>query len=65
MSDGPSSRPDAATAGGLVIGPMIGCAAAAHGLGSLLDLAVPLGLAGLFAGLVVGLALVHARFRRL
>jgi hypothetical protein len=28
-------------------------------------LAVPLGLAGLFVGLVVGFALVYARFRRL
>jgi len=44
---------------------MIGCAAAGYGLGSLLGLAVPLGLAGLFAGLVAGLALVYARFRRL
>jgi hypothetical protein len=43
---------------------MIAGAAAGYGLGSLLDLAVPLGLAGLFAGLVAGLALVYARFRR-
>jgi len=26
---------------------------------------VPVGLVGLFAGLIVGLALVHARFRRI
>jgi hypothetical protein len=44
---------------------MIGCAAAGYGLGSLAGLAVPLGLAGLFAGLVGGLAVVYARFKRL
>jgi hypothetical protein len=44
---------------------MVGCAAAGYGLGSLMDLAVVLGLVGLFAGLAVGLALVFARFRRL
>ena len=48
-----------------MIGAMIGCAAAGYGLGSLVGLAVPLGLAGLFAGLVAGLALVYARFRRI
>ena len=44
---------------------MVALAAAGYGLGSLVGLAVPLGLAGLFAGLVVGFALVYARFRRL
>lgn len=44
---------------------MVGCAALGYGLGSLVDLAVPLGLLGLFAGVFVGLALVHARFRRI
>jgi hypothetical protein len=44
---------------------MLGCAATGFGLGSLVGLAVPLGLAGLFAGLVVGFALVYARYRRL
>jgi hypothetical protein len=44
---------------------MIGCAAAGFGLGSLVGLAVPLGLIGLFVGLGAGLALVFARFRRL
>jgi hypothetical protein len=42
---------------------MIACAAAGFGLGSLVDLAVPAGLVGLFAGLVVGFALVYARYR--
>jgi hypothetical protein len=65
VSDISPSRADAAAAGGLVIGAMLGCAAVAYGLGSLVGLAVPAGLVGLFAGLVVGLALVYARFRRI
>jgi hypothetical protein len=44
---------------------MVAFAAAGYGLGSLVGLAVPLGLLGLFAGVIVGLALVHARFRRI
>jgi hypothetical protein len=44
---------------------MIGCAAAGFGLGTLVGLAVPAGLVGLFAGLVAGLALVYARYRRI
>jgi hypothetical protein len=46
-----------------MIGAILACAAAGYGLGSLLGIAVPLGLVGLFAGLVVGFAVVHARFR--
>jgi cation transporter-like permease len=65
VSDTTASRADAAAAGCLVIGAMAGCAAVAYGLGSLVGVAVPAGLAGLFAGLVVGLALVYARFRRI
>jgi hypothetical protein len=44
---------------------MVACTAAGYGLGSLVGLAVPLGLLGLFAGVIVGLAVVHARFRRI
>ena len=51
-------------AGLSVEGAMIVAAAAGYGLGSLVDLAIPFGLAGLFAGLIAGLALVYARFRR-
>ena len=65
MSETPPGRADAATAGALLIGAMLAFAAAGYGLGSLVGLAVPLGLAGLFAGLVVGFALVYARFRRI
>jgi hypothetical protein len=56
---------DAATAGVSLIGAIVAGALAGYGLGSLIGLAVPLGLIGLFAGLGAGLALVYARFRRL
>jgi hypothetical protein len=49
----------------MVIASLIVCAAAGYGLGALVGLEVPFGLAGLFAGFVLGLALVHARFRRI
>jgi hypothetical protein len=66
MTESPRGpRTDAATAGLTLVGAMIGCAAIGYGLGSLVGLAVPLGLAGLFVGLVGGLASVFARFRRL
>lgn len=65
MSTGRPTRVDAATAGMYLIGTMLGCAAVGYGVGSLFGAAVPLGLAGLFAGIVVGLALVHARYRRI
>lgn len=54
-----------ASAGGLFLGPMVGLAAMGYGLGSLVGAAVALGLVGLFAGLLAGFALVHARFREL
>jgi hypothetical protein len=47
----------------MMIGAIVACAAIGFGIGSLVGLAVPLGLAGFFAGLVVGFVLVHARFR--
>ncbi len=56
---------EAATAGALMVGAMLVCAGVGFGLGSLVGIAVPLGLAGLFVGLVVGFALVYARFRRI
>ena len=58
-------RADAATAGLTLVVLMVLFAAVGYGLGSLLELAVPLGLIGLFGGLAAGLALVFARFRRL
>jgi hypothetical protein len=65
MSQTPPGGADAAAAGAMLIAAMLACAAAGYGLGSLAGLAVPLGLAGLFVGLVVGFALVYARYRRL
>jgi hypothetical protein len=65
MTEIPPGRADAAAAGALLIGAIVACAAAGYGFGSLTGLAVPLGLAGLFVGIVVGFALVYARFRRL
>jgi hypothetical protein len=65
MREGPPTRADAATAGLSVVAAMIAGAAAGYGLGSLVGLAVPLGLIGLFAGLAGGFALVYARFKNL
>jgi Putative F0F1-ATPase subunit Ca2+/Mg2+ transporter len=61
----PQTGADAATAGFVLIASMLICAAAGFGLGSLFGAAVPLGLVGLFAGLVVGFLLVYSRYRRL
>lgn len=56
---------DAATAGMYLVGAMVGCGAVGFGLGSLVGLAVPIGLVGLFVGIVGGMVLVHARFKRI
>ena len=65
MSQEPPTRMDAATAGMALVGAMVGCGAVGLGLGSLVGLAVPLGLLGLFVGIVGGMVLVHARFKRI
>lgn len=59
------TRVDAATAGMHLVGAMVGTAALGYAAGSLIGIAVPLGLVGLFAGLVGGLFLVHARYKRI
>ncbi|MFN8161170.1 MAG: hypothetical protein U0R52_09055 [Solirubrobacterales bacterium] len=64
MSAGRGPGAQAASAGMMLIVTMVGCGAIAYGLGSLFGAAVPLGLAGLFVGLFVGLGLVYSRFRR-
>jgi hypothetical protein len=64
-SNRPPTRVDAATAGLSLIAAMIAGAVAGYGLGSLVGLAVPLGLIGMFGGIGAGLALVYARFKRL
>ena len=57
-------RADAATAGLSLVVAMVLGAAGGYAIGSLLDLAVPFGLIGLFIGLFGGLALVYARFKQ-
>jgi hypothetical protein len=52
-------------AGSLVVATIVLCAAVGFGLGSLFGWGVPLGIAGLFAGVAGGLALVITRFRDL
>ena len=59
------SGADAAAAGLMVVAAMAIGGAAGYLLGSTVGLGVPIGLAGLFAGIVGGLALVYARFRDL
>lgn len=59
------SGADAAAAGLTVVAAMVVAGLSGYGLGSLVGLAVPVGLIGLFAGIVGGLALVYARFRDL
>ena len=54
-----------AVAGSLLVATIVLCAAVGFGIGALVGAAVPLGLAGLMAGPVVGIALVRKRFRDL
>jgi len=54
-----------AVAGSLIVASIILCAAIGFGLGALAGLPVPLGIAGLFVGVGVGIALVITRFRDL
>lgn len=65
MTEAPPTRADAATAGLYLVAAMLAGSAVGYGLGSLVSLAIPFGLAGLFAGLVAGLGLVYVRFRGL
>jgi hypothetical protein len=60
-----SAGADGAAAGAYLIASMLVCAAAGLGIGSLVGLEAPLGIAGLFAGFVAGIALVYARFKRI
>ena len=52
-------------AGSLALTVMLVCAAVGFGIGSLVGAEVPLGLAGLFIGVIAGFAVVHARFKDL
>jgi len=64
MTDRPPTR-RGANAGYLLISPAILGAAIGFGLGALLGLPGVLAVVGVFAGLVAGFFLVHARFRDL
>jgi len=57
------SRPSPAGAGLTLVATMLLCGAVGLGAGALFDLAVPLGIAGLFIGIAAGFALVYSRFR--
>ena len=61
----PAGTTSAVTAGSTIVASIILCAAIGFGLGALVGWAVPLGIAGLFAGVAAGLALVITRFRDL
>lgn len=55
----------AASAGGMLVATIVLCGAIGYGLGALVGAPVPLLLVGLFAGPIVGVLLVRARFRDL
>ena len=71
MTEPPAPRPDrpptmrGAVAGSVLVATMILCAAIGFGLGALVGAPVPLGLAGLFAGVPLGMVVVVRRFRDL
>ena len=52
-------------AGTMIVATIILCAGIGFGIGALVGAPVALGLLGLFAGPVVGIALVRSRFRDL
>ena len=58
-------RSSAANAGLMLLSTILLCGAVGLGLGALVGLPVPLGLAGFFIGAVAGCALVYARFKEL
>jgi hypothetical protein len=61
MTEPSASSP--AGAGLTLVATMLLCGGAGLGIGALVGLAVPLGITGLFVGLVAGFALVYTRFR--
>jgi hypothetical protein len=54
-----------AVAGSLLVATIVLCALVGFGLGALVGAPVALGLAGLFAGVPIGIVLVARRFRDL
>jgi hypothetical protein len=63
MTDRPN-RPTnrGAVAGSLLVGTVVLCAAVGFGVGAAVGAPVPLGIAGVFAGAVVGIVVVARRF---
>jgi hypothetical protein len=51
-----------AVAGSLLLATIVLCAAVGFGVGALVGATVPLGLAGLFCGVALGIVLVIRRF---
>jgi len=65
MTDPPGDRRPTmrgAVAGSVLVATILLCAAVGFGLGALVGATVPLGLAGLFAGGVLGVVVVIRRF---
>jgi hypothetical protein len=71
MTEPPAPRGDrpptmrGAVAGSLLVATIVLCAAIGFGLGALVGAPVALGLAGLFAGVPLGIVVVIRRFRDL
>lgn len=66
MSPPPPKPPlRGSVAGTMLIATIVLCAGVGYGLGTLVGAPVALGLAGLLAGPVAGIALVRSRFRDL
>ena len=65
MSEPSKPTMRAAAAGSLLLATIVLCAAIGFGIGALVGAPVALGLLGLFVGPVVGIVLVHSRFRDL
>ena len=62
MTDPPRSLMRGAVAGSVLVATIMLCAAIGFGLGALVGAPVPLGLAGLFVGVPLGIVLVIRRF---
>jgi hypothetical protein len=62
MTDPPRSSMRGAVAGSVLVATILLCAAIGFGVGALVGAPVPLGLAGLFAGVPLGIVVVIRRF---
>jgi hypothetical protein len=62
MTDPPRSLMRGAVAGSVLVATILLCAAIGFGAGALVGAPVPLGLAGLFVGVPLGIVVVIRRF---